>query len=157
MLLASVNIFWCNTIKLGIRLAHLFISLPFFSMDLGSNPNTVQLPMWIRFSVPTWFKGFPWCSPQSNTIQKINTQIVGLCNDGVPDLITIIIIIINVFITRLFQRIQSTIYFYFKVSGTKILKLWDLILSTPCNGLHGATAHTAATARNTRANPFSFR
>ena len=149
MLLASVNIFWCNTIKLAIRLAHLFISLPFFSMDPGSNPNTVELPMWIRFSVPTWFKGFPWCSPQSNTIQKINTQIVGLCNDGVPDLITIIIIIINVFITRLFQRIQSTIYFYFKVSGTKILKLWDLILSTPC--------HTAATARITRANPFSFR
>ena len=59
-------------------------------------------------------------------------------------------LIIEIIRTVFKQRIQSTKYFYCKVSGTKFLRLLDLILQ-------GATTHSAATARNTGANPFSFR
>ena len=40
-----------------------------------------------------------------------------------------------------------------------LLQWWILrpIYLAPYKGLQGATAHTAATAKNTGANPFSFR
>ena len=77
---------------------------------------------------------------------------------------TIIIIIISksyiiVYSARIYQTRYSRRWVFTNSQKNRLLQWWILRPNylAPYKGLQGATAHTAATARNTGANPFSFR
>ena len=101
-------------------------------------PKFVHICSVCFYIVKTRFlKSLSLCENSDDKIQQPSSQ-AWICYFCRYDGVIIINNITNVFITRLFQRIQSADYFYCKGVEWEILKLWDLILSTTCNFAFGS-------------------